>query len=157
MATIAQFSRNMRKRSRQVGNSATRAVKTASKASLRALVEATPVDTGEARSNWRVGIGAAPTAVIPPYVPYPKGSKANGAGRGEGANASAAISAGNARIDAVRGISGLGLTTAIIIANNSRQIGFLNAGSSQQAPGGFIESATARARASLIGFRLLER
>lgn len=157
MATIAQFSRNMRKRSRQVGNGATRAVKTAAKASLRAVVEATPVDTGEARSNWRVGLGAQPTAVIPPYAPYPKGSKANGAGRGESANARAAIAAGNARIDSVRGVSGVGLTTAIIIANNTRQIGFLNAGSSKQAPGGFVEAAFASARLSLANFRLFDR
>jgi len=157
MAQVAQFSRNIRKRGRQVVNSASRAVRSSAKGALRGVIDATPVDTGEARSNWRVGVGAAPTAVIEPYSRYPKGSKANGAGRGERANAGAAYSVGASRIDSVRGVSGVGLKTAIFIVNNTRQIGFLNAGSSSQAPGGFIQAAFSGARESLRGFRLFDR
>lgn len=156
MATLLQFSKNIRRRGRQVENGATELTRQVSKRTLRALVLATPVDTGEARSNWRVGIGAPATAVIPPYSPYPKGSKANGQGTGEGANASAAIAAGNARINGVRGTSG-GLKTAIFITNNTRQIDFLNSGSSQQAPAGFVQVAAAEARAALAGFRIFKR
>lgn len=154
MATAIQFSRNMRRRGRQVVNSASRTVRSASKEALRAVVLASPVDTGEFRSNWRVGLGRPATAVIPPYSPYPKNSKANGQGSSETANASAAIAVGNARINSVRGVSGVGLTTAIFISNNTRQASFLNAGSSSQAPGGFIQAATASARARVRGARI---
>lgn len=154
MATLLQFSRNIRRRGRQVINSESRIVRQASKRALRALVLASPVDTGEFRSNWRVGIGAPATAVIAPYVAYPKNSKANGAGRSETANAAAAIAAGNARINSVRGVSGVGLKTAIYITNNTRQAPFLNAGRSDQAPGGFIQAASAEARASVRGARI---
>lgn len=155
MATGIQFSKNLRKRTSRMANNATNVTKVAAKSALRALVNATPVDTGQARSNWRVGVGAAPTAVISPYSPYPKGSKGNGAGVGERANASAAIAVGTSRINSVRGTSFVGLTTAIIIANNTRQIGRLNDGSSKQAPGGFVQRAFAEARQSIRNARLL--
>lgn len=157
MATLLQFSKNIRKRGKQVENGATRLTKSIAKAALRDLVWGTPVDTGEARSNWRVGIGGVPTAAIPPYHPYPKGSKANGQGMGESANASAAISAGIAKINSVRGISFVGLTTSIHIVNNAPHIGLLNSGSSNQSPGGFAQSASARARQELAVFRMFTR
>lgn len=150
MATLAQFSRNIKKRGSQVENSATRIVKQSSKAALRSLVMGTKVDKGVARSNWRVGIGAPTRAVIPAYVPYPKGSKGNGAGMLEGANASAAIAAGNARIDAVTGVRGLGLTTAIYISNNIPY-------GSTAFPTGMVATALISAKASIAGFRVFER
>lgn len=149
MATLAQFSRNIRKRGSQVENSATRAVKQTSKAALKSLVYGTKVDKGVARSNWRVGIGAPTRAVIPAYAPYPKGSKANGAGMLETANANAAIAAGNARINAVAGARGLGLTTAIYISNN---IPYPN----QAFVSGMVATALIQARVSLKGFRVFE-
>lgn len=117
MPTI-QFSKNIRRRGRQIVNAGTRMVKAGAKRTLRSLVYDTKVDTGKARSNWRVGSGQPTRAVIGPYVPYPKNSKANGEGIGETANAQATIAAGNARIDSVRGVSGVGLKTAIYITNN---------------------------------------
>jgi hypothetical protein len=147
MNDIVQFSRNIRKRGRQVINSGSEAVRRAARKSLASLVQNTKVDTGKARSNWRVGIGGAPTAVIQAYSPYPKGSKAGGLGSSETANASAAIAAGNARINAVRGVSGVGLKTAVIITNN---IDYLD----KAVLPGALQIATREAQASLRGFRI---
>lgn len=150
MATLAQFSRNIRKRGSQVENSATRIVKAVSVRALKSLVRNTPVDKGVARSNWRVGIGAPTRAVIGAYAP---GSKL---GIGESANASAAINAGRARINSVRSTS-RGLETAIYISNAVPYIGKLNSGSSTQAPAGFVETALLEAKAELAGFRVFTR
>lgn len=150
MATLAQFSRNIRKRGSQVENSSTRVVKAVSKRALRSLVQNTKVDKGVARSNWRVGIGAPTRSVIDAYVRYPKGSKANGAGINETANALAAIAAGSARINAVRGVSGVGLTTSIYISNH---VPYLN----KAMTAGAVETALLEARSELIGFRVFER
>lgn len=150
MNDIVQFSRNIRKRGRQVVNSGSAAVRTAAKAGLRSAVLATKADTGTARSNWRVGVGAPTSAVISAYSPYPKGSKANGQGIGETANAAAAISAGVERINSVRGVSGVGLKTAIFISNN---IGYLD---KAMTAGGF-EAAFREAQVSIKGFRIFGR
>lgn len=156
MASLAQFSRNIRKRGSQIENAGTRFTKAVAKRALRALVAATPVDTGRARSNWRVGIGAPTRAEIEPYSPGKK------LGINERANASATIAAGLARIDSVRGVSGRGggLKTAIYINNNTPYIGNLpngkglNDGYSKQAPPGFIELALMEARSVLSGLRV---
>lgn len=150
MATLAQFSRNIRKRGSQIENSATRIVKATSVRALKSLVRNTPVDKGVARSNWRVGIGAPARSVIGAYAP---GSKL---GIGETANASAAIGAGRARIESVRGTTS-GLATAIYISNAVPYIGRLNSGYSKQAPSGFVETALLEARAEIAGFRVFER
>lgn len=153
MATLAQFSRNIRKRGSQIENSGTRMTKAAAKRALRSLVTNTPVDKGVARSNWRVGVGGQPTAVIGAYAPGKK------LGINERANAAAAISAGIARINSVRGVSGRGggLQTAIYIANNTPYIEKLNAGYSKQAAAGFVERALLEASMEIKGFRIFER
>lgn len=154
MATLAQFSQNIRKRGSQIENAGTRFTKAVAKRALRALVLATPVDTGNARSNWRVGVGAPTRAEIEPYAPGKK------LGIGERANANAAIAAGLARINSVRGVSGRGLETAIYINNNTPYIGNLpngkglNDGYSKQAPPGFIEAALLEARSVLPNLRV---
>ena len=142
-----KFSKNIRRRGRQFENSASRLVRRMARRTLRSLVQNTKADTGKARSNWRVGIGAPTRAVIEPYNPYPKGSKADGQGIAESANASAAIAAGNARINSVRGISGVGLKTGIFISNNIPypQNAFLP---------GAVQISTVEARAVVRGFRI---
>jgi len=149
MATLAQFSRNIRSQGSKIENSGTRMVKAFSSRALRSLVQNTPVDKGVARSNWRVGIGAPTRSVIKAYSP------GKNLGIGESANASAAISAGLARIGSVRGVSGRGLETAIYISNATPYIGKLNSGSSTQVAAGFIETALLEAQSEIIGFRLL--
>lgn len=158
MATLAQFSQNIRKRSSQIENAGTRVVKAVSKRALRALVWATPVDKGVARSNWRVGIGAPTTAVIGAYSPGKK------LGIGERANGNAAIAAGLVRINSVRGAAGRGggLQTAIYITNNTDYIGNLsngrglNDGFSPQAPAGFIDVALVEANSVIRNFRVFQ-
>lgn len=142
-----QFSKSIRRRGRQFENSATELVRRSARGALRGLVLNTKADTGKARSNWRVGIGAPTRAVIEPYSPFPKGSKANGAGAGETANATAAIAAGNARINSVRGISGVGLRVGIFISNN---VDYIN----KALIAGGLEAATVQARAAIRGFRI---
>lgn len=149
MATLIQFSRNIRKRGSQIENSATRMVKAAAKASLRSLVTGTKVDKGVARSNWRVGIGSPTRAVIGAYSPYPRGSKGAGQGQSETANAAATIAAGNARINSVRGAS-RGLETAIYISNAIEY-------PKQAFPSGLVELATLEARLAIKGVRVFTR
>jgi len=142
-----QFSKSIRRRGRQFENSASALVRRTAKTGLRALVLQTKADTGKSRSNWRVGIGAPTSAVISPYNPYPKGSKANGDGMGERANAHAAISAGVTRINSVRGISGVGLKIGIFLSNNVDYI-------DKSLLPGALQLASSEARASVRGFRL---
>jgi len=145
------FSTQIKKRKRQFVNATTRHTKQAAKASLKVFVNETPVDKGVARSNWRVGLNRKATAVIPAYTPYPSGSRANGQGKSERANANAAIQAGRARINSVRGVPGVGLTTAIIISNNAPYIAEINKKSSST---GFIEKGIKVASDRLSGARI---
>lgn len=150
MVTLLQFSRNIRKRGSQVENAGTRVTQQVAKRALRTLVLNTPVDTGKARSNWRVGIGAPTSAEIDPYVPGRK------LGIGERANAAATIAAGNRRIDTSSPGRGNRLGLAIYISNNVRYIDKLNSGSSLQHPGGFIDMAILESRLALRTFRVFK-
>ncbi len=147
MADLIQFSKNIRRRGRQVENSAAELVRSMAKRTLRSLVQNTKVDTGKARSNWRVGIGAPTTAVIEAYAPHAKGSKGTGRGTSETANANATIAAGNARINGVKGVSGVGLKTAIIISNN---VPYLD----KALLPGAVEVSIREAQAVLRGFKI---
>ena len=151
MVTLAQFSRNIRSRGSQIENASSRVTRRASRRALQSLVISTPVDKGVARSNWRVGVGAPTRAVIPAYSP------GRNLGIGESANAVATIAAGVARINSVRGVRGVGLTTAIYISNAAPYIEVLNSGSSKQAPAGFIQIALAEARSEIRNFRVFSR
>lgn len=150
MATMAQFSQNIRKRGSQIENAGSRVVRATSKRALKVLVRTTPVDEGVARSNWRVGIGAQTSAVIDAYSP------GKNLGIGERANAAAAIAAGFARINSVRGVSGAGggLKTAVYIGNSVPYIQELNNGSSKQIAAGFIERALSEVNAVIKNFRV---
>lgn len=147
MATLAQFSRNIRKRGSQIQNSGTSYTKVAAKSFLRSAVLGTKVDKGVARSNWRVGIGSPTRAVIEAYVPYPKGSKGAGQGMMESGNAAGALGAGNARINSVRGVAGVGLTTAIYVSNN---VPYPNTAF----PPGLVESALLGTGKDILGVRV---
>lgn len=98
----------------------------------QAVVLATPVDTGRARSNWRVSAGAPDGNVREPYVPGEGGSTA-------AQNTRAALAQGR------EAIAGAGANVrAIYISNNLPYIQPLNDGSSAQAPAGFVELAVQR-------------
>jgi hypothetical protein len=68
----------------------------------------------------------------------------------ETANANAAISAGLARINSVRGVSGVGLKTSVTITNN---IPYLD----KAMISGGIEVAIREAQATIRGFRIFSR
>lgn len=148
MTSLARFSQNIRKRGSQIENAGARVIRRAARKSLKSLVLNTPVDTGRARSNWRVSLTVPTRAVIPPYSPGRK------LGISEGANARAAIAAGNRQIELFRPGRGRLVSTALYIVNNVSYIDKLNAGSSKQMSAGFIERALLEASLTIQNFRV---
>lgn len=94
------------------------------------LVNTTPVDTGRARMNWQVGLNTALTGIIPWSDESKKDTSFIPARQN----------------DAIKGISGYKVTDTIYISNNLPYIETLNAGSSKQAPAGFVQNAIQRAK-----------
>lgn len=150
MASLFQFSKNMYRRGRQLENASTGITRAGAKAALVSVVRNTPADKGVARSNWRIGIGAPPRSNIPAYAPGKK------LGIMENANASAAIAAGKARLNASLGSFGGGLKRSVYLVNNLPYIDKLNGGSSTQAARGFVETAIFAATAAIRGFRIFK-
>ncbi len=144
MATLNEFAFRMNGLARRLRINRGRIEDATARRVLVALVEATPVDTGAARSNWLVGRGRPRQAVIPPYAPGKK------LGRGERRNASAAISAGFAAIRQFK-------TRPIFVGNNLDYIEFLNDGTSKQAPAGFVERAIIEGQAQVRRMRLFRK
>lgn len=89
------------------------------------LLARTPVDTGRARSNWKVSIGSPDFSLLETL--------------GEGGGAET-IQFMHAR-EILRGFRG---TQQVFITNGLPYIERLNEGWSQQAPAGFVESAILR-------------
>ncbi len=89
---------------------------------VRAVITATPVKTGAARSNWLGGSPVAPRSVV--------------AATSEGAAISAAISATTSRVPGADSE----------LANSIDYIRLLNDGSSRQAPANFVALAVSAAR-----------
>ncbi len=145
MATLLQFSKNMRSRASQIRNAPPRIIRRAAFAALKVVASGTPVDKGVARSNWRLSIGARTFAVIPAYSP------GKNLGIGERGNLNAVLSAGRAKLLELK------LGQAVILTNNVDYIDDLNAGSSGQSSGGFIETAGAAARISIASTRIFVR
>lgn len=109
------------------------------------VIRSTPVDTGEARSNWVASVGRQNRSRRGPYAP---GSKL---GVGETANASAAIAQNTSTI---RG-SLPGQT--VYIQNNAPHIAELNRGKSTQAPALFVQAGIQEAVAATLGRGLIVR
>lgn len=143
MAGLDDFSRQIRRRGRQVEEGANRIKREVALIADRELVLETPVDTGRARSNWIVSLQAPVLAEREPYAP------GEGLGKSERANAQAAIEQGISRIT----VAMPGQT--IFISNNVSYIGRLNDGWSAQAPSGFVQGAVMRAVGSVRGARIL--
>ena len=97
-----------------------------------ALVLGTPVKTGNARSNWLVGVGAPRSGVVPIRSEV------------ETINDGAATIRGRVKGDA-----------EVNITNDVDYLTLLNAGSSRQAPAGFVEKAVAIGVRVAVQFRLL--
>lgn len=140
---LGPFSRRMDFRARELGRDVDRVVRSVALAADQAVVFATPVDKGVARSNWRVSVGTPSVGTIGAYSP------GDGLGIGEAANAQAAIAQALAAIAARRP------GQSIFIVNNLPYIQRLNDGSSAQAPAGFVEAAVAEASSVVARARLL--
>lgn len=140
---IAGFIRRINRRAKRVDDNVNLATKHAARAMLEEVIWATPVDTGRARSNWRVGVGSPNLGTRAPFAPGFK------LGLGESANAGAAINSGSSIINSAP------RNVPLFISNNLPYINKLNAGSSKQAPANFIERALARGAARARKVRLL--
>ena len=121
-------------------------VRKAAVAADTAAVMSTPVDTGRARSNWRVAIGAP----ILTETGFSGPSKAKGGGKGRTEAFQSALNEGMAVAPTWR--LGMG---SIFISNSVPYIVRLDNGYSAQAPKGMTLKAIAAARKQLIGARLL--
>jgi hypothetical protein len=122
-------------------------VKKAALAADQALVLATPVDTGRARSNWIASVDIPVKEVRAPYA------AGQGLGRGEGANARGALEQAREEISKYE----IGTHRRIVISNNVPYIETLNNGHSAQAPSGFIEKAIQQATTAIRGARILRK
>jgi hypothetical protein len=143
---MAGFKQRMQKRGKNVSVNADRVVRKCALIIDGAVVLATPVDTGRARSNWQVSANSPITTTREPYSP---GSQL---GKGEGANARAALQQGQQVIANYKGGTP---DAAIYIANNLAYIGRLNAGSSKQAPAAFVETAVMQGANAVRGESLV--
>lgn len=131
MESFGDFGKEMKKIADGIQDNADRIVRKCALAVDAALVIATPVDTGRARSNWQVSLDTPVTGTVEPYSPGNDGSTS-------GPNAQAAIAQGKATIGSYKGG---GANNSINITNNLPYIGRLNEGYSAQAPAGFVEKA----------------
>lgn len=137
-----RFNQKMFGLSNRVVEDANDIVKRVAARAFDTLIDDTPVDTGRAVSNWRVGLNYEPRGEIQAFVPGTKASTAS-------ANRNAARAAGHTRIFAR--FTG----ETIYIVNNLRYITFLNQGWSDQAPAGYVDRAVDAANAELRAARLL--
>jgi hypothetical protein len=103
---------------------------------IDAVAEATPVDTGRARSNWKAKEGGPDSVEIEPHHP------GNHLGRGETANLAGTMEAARASLRDYR-------QGDIYITNNVDYIKDLDKGSSRQSAGDFQGVAEAAASAAL--------
>lgn len=128
MADLRRFAGRIRVVGKRVEDNANALTRKVGLAVDAAVVMATPVDTGRARSNWQVALDAAPEGTREAYSEGSEGSTA-------GPNAQAAIDQGK------QVIAGYRSGQTIHITNNLPYIGRLNDGHSAQAPSGFVEKA----------------
>lgn len=119
MAQMSDLKGILNKAGNNVAANADRLVRRCALATDAAVVIATPVDTGRARSNWQVELGQAATGTV---------DALDKSGQG-------AISQGKRVIDGYKSGSTLNIT------NNLPYIERLNDGWSAQAPAGFVEKA----------------
>lgn len=139
-----RFNQRMFGLSRNVVSNANDIVKGAARSFMKRVIDETPVDTGKAVSNWKVGLGYEPHGIEQSAVPGKGGSTA-------APNRERAYLLASTRISAR--VTG----QTIYVVNNAEYIDRLNNGYSDQAPGGFIDQAVADTNAYLRSQRLLGR
>lgn len=132
MPGFKQFQQNLGRRGRQVEKGVEQVIRAVAREVDAAVVQSTPVDTGHARSNWIVQLNSAATEEISNVDQSGKVSSFERSGLG-------AISRG----EQVIGRFNVQRDMSIHISNNVPYIEQLNAGSSTQAPAGFVQQAIA--------------
>jgi len=140
--SLDSFSRRIRIRAENVPAQVNKIVRGAVLAIDQAVVLATPVDTGRARSNWLVTLGIGASNIVPPYSP---GSRL---GVGESANAAGALAQARAAV------AGRRPEQSVFITNNVDYISKLNSGSSPQAPPLFVQAGISAGVAAVAGARI---
>lgn len=121
LRNLSGFKRGLKQGQKRFEDAALKRQKDIAKAIVVNLVNATPVDTREAQSNWQAGIGSTPTSVLEPTSP------------------SETIARAFAVIDALQ------LGEVLNIVNNVDHLKYLIAGSSTQAPQDFVVKEVQRA------------
>lgn len=141
MASLSAFATRMSKRAKTVIDRSVEIKKLVATTVAASVIDNTPVDTGEARSNWQTSLGSPASAARGPYAPGSKGST--------GAANSAAAKAQN-----VAAVAAVGPGETIHIVNTAKHIAKLNAGGSAQAPAGFVEDAVMDGIMAIKGSKL---
>lgn len=145
MAGLDDFANRMSRISVEVEGGVEQAMKDCAVAVTRTVIEATPVDTGRARSNWTAELDQAFEKLFPAHVPGVKGSTAT-------ANADIAIGKAEAVIEQFD----IEKNRSIHISNSLPYIGTLNDGHSKQAPTDFVKLAVMGGLASVRNVKILK-
>lgn len=138
---VIRDKKGARKVFRQLSEDVDRALKIATSEAaidiLAAAARETPVDTGQARSNWRVSIGHTLRSFVKAHYPYPSRWKPpypSGGSKSETANLNAAVNLAKMRLAQYKG-------GIINITNNAPYINRLNRGYSKQSGTGWVQKA----------------
>lgn len=145
MAGLDEFANRMSRISVEVEGGVEQAVKDCAVAVTRTVINATPVDTGRARSNWTAELDQAFEKLFPAHVPGEKGNTAT-------ANAEIAIG----KAEAVIKRFDIGKNGSIHISNGLPYIGALNDGHSAQAPADFVKLAVIDGLATVRNAKILK-
>ncbi|WP_174801462.1 HK97 gp10 family phage protein [Martelella limonii] len=145
MVGLDDFANRMNRISIEVERGVDRAVKDCAVAVTSTVINATPVDTGRARSNWTAELDQAFQKLFPAHVPGEKGSTAS-------ANAGIAIEKAEAVIEQFD----IGKNRSIHISNSLPYIGALNDGHSKQAPADFVKLAIMDGLATVRNAKILK-
>lgn len=151
MASMGEFGQRMLTFSKDLPNRSNTNIKRLAGSILQALVSATPVDTGHARANWQVGLGAP----VEDEIGRIETSRVLRSSSGETIHesvtsersAQATIAAGKSQLEARQP------EQIIFITNNVPYIGRLNEGWSAQAPAGFVQLAIQSAMSRFKGVK----
>lgn len=109
---------------------------------LNDLTQVTPVDTGEAVSNWQVSLDQPVLTIIPAYVPSPKGHTKQGVFIHKVDPVITAQANVQPTLDASKiALAAKAPGQPAFITNNVEHIVALDQGSSIQAPAGFVAGA----------------
>ncbi len=123
MASLASFARRIRKLAGRIEENVENVVSETAIAVSQTVILATPVDTGRARANWQLEIGAPARTQLDRVDPSGQQTMAEN----------------NTRARTRK------LGQDIFISNNLDYITPLNEGTSSQAPAGFVEMAVEKA------------